>query len=53
VGSAAGNPRFSTFSQGIGDIRITAYKWLVAPEASKKLNYPRAIIKQRIFFIIN
>ncbi len=26
VGSAKGNPRFATFSQGIGDIRITAYK---------------------------
>jgi hypothetical protein len=38
VGSAAGNPRFSTYSQGVGDIRITAYKWLVAPEASKKGN---------------
>ena len=38
VGSTMGNPRFSTFSQGIGDIRITAYKWLIAPKPGAKGN---------------
>jgi hypothetical protein len=38
VGSTMGNPRFSTFSQGIGDIRITAYKWLIAPKSGAKGN---------------
>ncbi|MEY4051854.1 MAG: hypothetical protein RIR64_839 [Bacteroidota bacterium] len=38
VGSAIGNPRFSTFSQGIGDIRIAAYKWLIAPRIGAKGN---------------
>ena len=38
VGSTKGNPRFSTFSQGIGDIRVTAYKWLIAPKSGAKGN---------------
>ena len=38
VSSTKGNPRFSTYSQGIGDIRITAYKWLIAPKAGNKGN---------------
>ena len=38
VASAKGNPRFSTFSQGIGDIRITAYKWIIAPKPGAKGN---------------
>lgn len=38
LGSTMGNPRFSTFSQGIGDIRITAYKWLIAPKPGAKGN---------------
>ena len=38
VGSAKGNPRFATFSQGIGDIRITAYKWIIAPKPGAKGN---------------
>lgn len=38
LGNAKGNPRFSTFSQGIGDMRISAYKWLIAPEAGRKGN---------------
>lgn len=38
VGNVKGNPRFSTFSQGIGDMRISAYKWLMAPEAGRKGN---------------
>ena len=38
VSNVKGSPRFSTFSQGIGDIRITAYKWLIAPKAGNKGN---------------
>jgi hypothetical protein len=38
VGNVKGNPRFSTFSQGIGDIRITAYKWLMPPRPGAKGN---------------
>jgi hypothetical protein len=38
ISSAKGSPRFSTFSQGIGDIRISAYKWLIAPKAGNKGN---------------
>ena len=38
VSSVKGSPRFSTFSQGIGDIRISAYKWLIAPKAGNKGN---------------
>ena len=38
VSNAKGSPRFSTYSQGIGDIRITAYKWIIAPKAGKKGN---------------
>jgi len=38
VGSTMGNPRFATFSQGIGDIRIAAYKWLIAPKPGAKGN---------------
>lgn len=38
VGNVKGNPRFSTYSQGIGDLRISAYKWLIKPKASRKGN---------------
>ncbi len=38
MGNATSNPRFSTFAQGIGDIRITAYKWIIAPKAGSKGN---------------
>ncbi len=38
MGNATANPRFSTFAQGIGDIRITAYKWIIAPKAGSKGN---------------
>ena len=38
VSNAKGSPRFSTYSQGIGDIRITAYKWIIAPKAGNKGN---------------
>ena len=38
LGNAKGNPRFATFSQGIGDIRIAAYKWLIAPKQGAKGN---------------
>jgi hypothetical protein len=38
VSNVKGSPRYSTFSQGIGDIRITAYKWLIAPKAGNKGN---------------
>ncbi len=38
VSGTKGNPRFSTYSQGVGDIRITAYKWIIAPKAGNKGN---------------
>jgi hypothetical protein len=38
LASTKGNPRFATFSQGIGDIRITAYKWLMPPRPGAKGN---------------
>ena len=38
ISSVKGSPRFSTFSQGIGDIRITAYKWIFAPKEGNKGN---------------
>lgn len=38
VSNVKGSPRFSTFSQGLGDIRITAYKWLIAPKSENKGN---------------
>lgn len=38
VGNVKGNPRFSTFSQGIGDMRVSVYKWLIAPESGHKGN---------------
>ena len=38
ISSAKGSPRYSTYSQGIGDMRITAYKWLIAPKAGNKGN---------------
>ncbi len=38
VSNVKGSPRYSTFSQGIGDIRITAYKWLIAPKDGNKGN---------------
>lgn len=34
----AGTPRHSTHSFGIGDIRITAYKWLVNPSVKQNWN---------------
>lgn len=38
VSNVKGSPRFSTYSQGIGDIRISAYKWLIAPKVGNKGN---------------
>ncbi len=38
VANTKGNPRYSTFSQGIGDIRLTAYKWIIAPKEGSKGN---------------
>jgi hypothetical protein len=38
ISNVKGSPRFSTFSQGIGDIRLTAYKWLIAPKQGNKGN---------------
>ncbi len=38
VGNVKGNPRFTTYSQGIGDIRISAYKWIITPKAGRKGN---------------
>ena len=38
VSNVKGSPRFSTSSQGIGDIRLTAYKWIIAPKAGNKGN---------------
>lgn len=38
VSGVKGSPRFSTYSQGIGDIRLTAYKWIIAPKAGNKGN---------------
>lgn len=38
VSNVKGSPRYSTYSQGIGDIRITAYKWIIAPKAGNKGN---------------
>lgn len=38
VSNVKGSPRFSTYSQGIGDMRITAYKWLIAPKQGNKGN---------------
>jgi len=38
VSSVKGSPRYSTYSQGIGDIRISAYKWLIAPKEGNKGN---------------
>ena len=33
------NPRHKTHSFGIGDIRFTAYKWLLAPKLRQKINF--------------
>ena len=38
VSNVKGSPRFSTYSQGIGDIRLTAYKWIIAPKAGNRGN---------------
>ncbi len=38
VANTKGNPRYSTSSQGIGDIRLTAYKWIIAPKEGSKGN---------------
>ena len=38
VSNVKGSPRYSTYSQGIGDIRITAYKWIIAPKVGNKGN---------------
>ncbi len=38
ISNVKGSPRFSTFSQGIGDVRITAYKWILAPQEGSKGN---------------
>ena len=33
------NPRHETRSFGIGDIRFTAYKWMLTPEVRQKINF--------------
>ena len=38
ISNVKGSPRYSTYSQGIGDMRITAYKWLIAPKQGNKGN---------------
>ncbi len=38
VSNVKGNPRYTTYSQGIGDIRLTAYKWIIAPKEGNKGN---------------
>ena len=38
VSNVKGNPRYATYSQGIGDIRFTAYKWIIAPKEGNKGN---------------
>jgi hypothetical protein len=38
VSNVKGNPRYTTYSQGIGDIRFTAYKWIIAPKEGNKGN---------------
>ncbi len=38
VSSLKGSPRFSTYSQGLGDVRVSVYKWLIAPKAGSKGN---------------
>jgi hypothetical protein len=38
VSNVKGNPRYATYSQGIGDIRLTAYKWIIAPKEGNKGN---------------
>lgn len=38
VSSAKGSPRFSTYSQGLGDVRLSAYKWIIAPKQGRKGN---------------
>lgn len=38
ISNLKGSPRFSTFSQGVGDIRISAYRWIIAPKPGGKGN---------------
>jgi hypothetical protein len=38
ISNTKGSPRFSTYSQGIGDIRLTAYRWIIAPKQGSKGN---------------
>jgi len=38
ISNAPTSPRFVTSASGIGDMRITAYKWLIAPVANSKGN---------------
>ncbi len=38
ISNVKGSPRFSTYSQGIGDIRLTAYRWIIAPKQGSKGN---------------
>lgn len=38
ISNVKGSPRFSTFSQGVGDIRISAYRWIIAPKPGGKGN---------------
>ena len=38
ISNVKGSPRFSTYAQGIGDIRLTAYKWIIAPKDGRKGN---------------
>ena len=38
ISNTKGSPRFSTYSQGIGDMRVTAYRWIIAPKQGNKGN---------------
>lgn len=38
ISNLKGSPRFSTFSQGVGDIRVSAYRWIIAPKPGGKGN---------------
>lgn len=38
LGNVKGNPRFTTSSQGIGDVRLSVYKWIIAPKPGSKGN---------------
>jgi len=56
-----GTPRYSTNSSGMGDLRLTAYKWLLQPSISQKINlqfglgikFPTGNYKAEDYFIRN